>query len=167
LTIAAGPPGSLLAGFDASDFARFQRDIRAVDKATANALKREMRAGANILRKGLQASARENLGKFTSKGALNEGSAAAYGIKTSVKLSAVQVRWRPTRGARGFTQRAATNAGRIRHPLYGNRKYWYDTSTPSTRGWWDDAEEKYADKAADAVVDALDHALHTLGGLGI
>ena len=154
--------GSLLVGFDSRSLNQLQRDLRNVDKDAANALKREMRAGANLLRDGLRRAAVDTLSDMTNKGGSNEGTSAKYGIKSSVGNSGAKVKWEATKGKRGFTQRNATNQGYVRHPLYGNRGFWYDTSRPHMRGWWDKAEEKHLDEAGDKIVDALDNALRSV-----
>ena len=163
---------ALLVDFDADVLRQINTDIRKADKELSNALRRELRAGANILRDGLRKEAREVLGPLPSTGRLNEGSAAAYSINNTVNRDRVAVKYKPRRGPRGFTQRRETNAGEIRHPVYGHRGAWVTTDLRSGRfsdvpGWWDRAEEKYIGDAGEEVIAALDRALRAFAMHGI
>lgn len=45
------------------------------------------------------------------------------------------------------------NAGKVRHPVYGNRRKWVLQSVPA--GFWDDAMTGKRDDIADALRDAM------------
>lgn len=159
---------ALLLDFDPAALRALNDDLRRLDKALANDLRKNLRVGANILRDGLREAARDTLGGLTTKGALNEGSAAAFGINNSINRDRVAVKWKARTGPRGFTQRNMTNSGRIRHPVHGNRDVWVTTDLNSgrfgnTRGWWDRAEEKHLEESGEKIIEALDVALRTLG----
>jgi hypothetical protein len=49
---------------------------------------------------------------------------------------------------------ASINRGRLRHPLFGNRRYWYDQSV--TPGFWDKAMEKGVKDVRVELLKALD-----------
>jgi len=49
---------------------------------------------------------------------------------------------------------ASLNRGRLRHPLYGNRKHWYDQQV--SPGWWDEPLLESAPQAREEIVKALD-----------
>lgn len=49
---------------------------------------------------------------------------------------------------------ASLNRGRLRHPLYGNRKHWYDQQV--SPNWWDDPLIKGATKVRKEIVKSLD-----------
>lgn len=46
------------------------------------------------------------------------------------------------------------NRGRLRHPLYGNRRYWYDQKV--TPNWWDDPLLEEVDQVREVLVNVLD-----------
>ena len=46
------------------------------------------------------------------------------------------------------------NRGRLRHPLYGNRQYWYDQAV--SPGWWDDPLIEGSDAVRDEIVTVID-----------
>lgn len=49
---------------------------------------------------------------------------------------------------------AAMDRGRLRHPLYGNRNFWY--SQEIKPGWWTDVADKVKPAAVIAAKQALD-----------
>ena len=49
---------------------------------------------------------------------------------------------------------ASLNRGRLRHPLFGNRRYWYDQSIPAN--WWDDPLLENAEQVREDIVNVLD-----------
>ena len=49
---------------------------------------------------------------------------------------------------------ASLNRGRLRHPLFGNRRYWYDQSIPAN--WWDEPLLEDADQVREDIVNVLD-----------
>ncbi|MFI6681873.1 hypothetical protein [Kribbella sp. NPDC050470] len=49
---------------------------------------------------------------------------------------------------------ASLNRGRLRHPLYGNRRYWYDQDVDPN--WWDDPLIQGSDQVREEIVNVLD-----------
>lgn len=49
---------------------------------------------------------------------------------------------------------ASLNRGRLRHPLFGNRRYWYDQDV--SPNWWDDPLLEGADEVRREIVNILD-----------
>lgn len=49
---------------------------------------------------------------------------------------------------------ASLNRGRLRHPLYGNRRYWYDQQV--SPNWWDDTLLKGAEQVREELVNVID-----------
>lgn len=49
---------------------------------------------------------------------------------------------------------ASLNRGRLRHPLYGNRRYWYDQEI--SPNWWDDPLLAGVDQVREEIVNVLD-----------
>lgn len=46
------------------------------------------------------------------------------------------------------------NRGRLRHPLYGNRRYWYDQEV--SPNWWDEPLSQGADVVREEIVGVID-----------
>lgn len=49
---------------------------------------------------------------------------------------------------------ASLNRGRLRHPLYGNRRYWYDQDV--SPNWWDDPLLDGIDEVRKEIVKTID-----------
>ena len=49
---------------------------------------------------------------------------------------------------------ASLNRGRLRHPLYGNRGFWYDQEVPPN--WWDDPLLEGVDQVREEIVNVID-----------
>jgi hypothetical protein len=58
------------------------------------------------------------------------------------------------KGRKELRDAAAVDRGRLRHPLFGNRKLWYTTKVKP--GFASGALEETQDQIADAVGDAID-----------
>ena len=56
---------------------------------------------------------------------------------------------------------ASLNRGRLRHPVYGNRKNWVDQQVPS--GWWDRALEAYGPAVLAGCQLAMDETARLAG----
>lgn len=56
--------------------------------------------------------------------------------------------------ARGMDQLAGMDAGRVKHPVFGNRDVWVTQSI--TPGWFSDPMKDGADEARDAIENAMD-----------
>ena len=57
----------------------------------------------------------------------------------------------------------ALDQGRLRHPLFGNRQFWYQQRV--TKGWWTKHLEKAATKAVRTdVVQAVERVLDGIDG---
>lgn len=55
---------------------------------------------------------------------------------------------------------ASLNRGRLRHPLYGNRRYWYDQ--PVKKNWWDDPLLAGAGEVRAEIEKVLDDVAHQI-----
>jgi hypothetical protein len=94
-------------------------------------MQNELRQPVQDFANELKLSARANLPNWDK---MNTNQAA--GIRaTSSNRSGYAVK-REREKARGFTQAGTADRGFIRHPLFGNRNYWYDTPVPGATGWW-------------------------------
>jgi hypothetical protein len=52
------------------------------------------------------------------------------------------------------------NRGRLRHPLYGNRGYWYNQEVPPN--WWDDPLLEGVEPVREELVNVLEDIAHKL-----
>jgi len=52
------------------------------------------------------------------------------------------------------------NRGKLRHPLFGNRQWWYDQQVKA--GFWDDAMDEGADEVRLKMIEAIDAALEEI-----
>jgi hypothetical protein len=71
----------------------------------------------------------------------------AFGIKTKVSKSAssagVRILENHPQTAVNRIARAINSKGRVRHPLFGNKDYWYMTKTTNGKGWFDKTGVKH------------------------
>jgi len=54
----------------------------------------------------------------------------------------------------------ALNRGYLRHPLFGNRDFWFEQSVEP--GWWDRAMEEGQDDVRRELIEALDRVARRL-----
>jgi hypothetical protein len=130
------------------------------------------------LAKALKESGNKDLRKELYKGigrsvrplsaAVKKGTASyfprryALELKKSLRLKTKKLVRNPgiTRAASAKTPRgkdrdlASLNRGRLRHPLYGNRRYWYDQDV--SPNWWDEVLAEGADEVRQELVNVLD-----------
>ena len=135
----------MLEGISSNDLAHLARDLRAMDKDFSNAVQRELREPVRRATSDLKFSARTLLPDYIAAD-------AASGIRSSTSFKGYYVK----REANSrFTQHGYTDVrGKLRHPLYGNRDYWFDTSI-SGRGWWTGMAERVIPRAMDEFSEAL------------
>ena len=135
-----------LLDIDMSEVVQLQRELRAVSKDFANAMGRELR---DPVRRGA------NDFKSAAKSAFPGWAAAdaASGIRASSSMRSGYAIKREANSR--FTQHGyADKTGAIRHPLYGNRGYWYDTDV-GAQGWWSNAYDEIVPRATDEFVAAM------------
>jgi hypothetical protein len=142
-----------LLDIDMSEVIALQRELRAVSKDFANAMTNELRQPVQDFANELKLSARVNLPSWD-----RIGSNAAAGVRsTSSSKSGYSVK-RENERARGFTQMGyADRTGKIRHPLYGNRDYWYENESKSRdmKGWWSKVVEDRLPEKVDEFTAAM------------
>ncbi|WP_412079047.1 hypothetical protein ACLF6K_37520 [Streptomyces xanthophaeus] len=130
------------------------RRLRAVNEATVrNSMNRRIRRAAEPLRNDLQRTVRSL--PIRSQGAASRGGPSPTTrplratIAAAIRLS---VRTTGNPGARVWIDRAALppdlrgmpkamNTGRIRHPVYGNRRRW--TTQTTTPLWWESTVRRH------------------------
>ncbi len=74
----------------------------------------------------------------------------ATGRAAGVRLVATA---KPPKGGKERDLRSL-NRGRLRHPLYGNRKYWYNQ--PVTPGFWDKPLEDNSERIREELINLID-----------
>jgi hypothetical protein len=70
-----------------------------------------------------------------------------FGIKTKVSKSAnsagVRITEENPKTEVNRIARAINSKGQVRHPLFGNKDYWYMTKTKNGKGWFDKTGERH------------------------
>lgn len=118
------------------------------DKALRAELLRGINRATRPLKAAAQQSARDRLPR---RGGLNEFVASSK-FSTSTRTGrdpAVRI----TATKAGHDVRAL-DRGRLRHPLFGNRRHWFNQQVPA--GWFTDAMEAGAPVVRRSIVDVLD-----------
>ena len=106
------------------------------DKGLRVELLRGLKKGADPLVKAVAEAARAQLPKRGAHNSVNSGlneQVAGQKVKVQVRTGA------RTAGVRLYTtapDTSQTDAGYVRHPVFGNRKVWVRQEIPSARGWW-------------------------------
>lgn len=114
----------------ADDLARLSRRLKeAGDKDLNRELRKGIQRATKPLKEAAKRSARERLPK---RGGLNEWVAKSkFSVRTSSSQRSARVR---LVASRGKTDERAINRGRLRHPVFGNRKVWVTQDV--TPGWF-------------------------------
>lgn len=136
-----------------SEVVALQRELRAVSSDFAKAVQNELRAPVRDATNEFKAAARSELPSWVAADAASgiratSSSRSGYAIKREANSRFTQ---------HGYTDRY----GMIRHPLFGNRAYWYDTPVGGM-GWWSDTYERVVPDATEKFTEAL---LKVLGRL--
>ena len=119
-----------LLDIDMREVVALQKELRAVSKDFANAVQNELRAPVTDLANEMKLSARVNLPSWDK---MNSNAAAGVRAQASSRGYAVK---READKMRGFEQADFIDkTGTLRHPLFGNRKYWYSQDVDG-QGWW-------------------------------
>jgi hypothetical protein len=135
-----------LLDIDMSEVVQLQRELRAVSRDFANAMSRELR---DPVRRGA------NDFKSAAKSAFPKWAAAdaASGIRATSSMRSGYAIKREANSR--FTQHGyADKTGAIRHPLYGNRDYWYDTDV-GAQGWWSNAYDEIVPRTTEDFSTAM------------
>lgn len=139
--------------FDISaDQADIERVVRTLRRAAASGLRSEVRKAiaqeTKPVRTKMKMSARDQLPK---RGGLNRWAARMPSAKTRMTGSEVGVSISLRR--KGHDMRAI-DRGRVRHPLFGNRRHWY--TQPVTQGVFSSVFQNESDGVRRRVIVALD-----------
>lgn len=93
-------------------------------------------------------------------GGLNEWlakSSVTSSVLTGPKTAGVVVRG----SRRGHDLRSINRTGKVRHPVYGNRKEWTETDVPAD--WWEKALEPFAIPVRLALIEAMNATAREAG----
>jgi len=123
----------MLFAVDTREIGAFARDLRLVGPASANTMRAAMAESGELVRK----SAREKAA-FSTGGSTTSVRLGHKGIPSSIQKSfgfQRGVYWFRVRAGGKQAPQAAPleneGKGHPRHPLYGNKQYWYTNSTPA------------------------------------
>lgn len=131
--------------------------------ADAKALRKELYAGLNRVTKDVREDMKASIGpSLPSRGGL----AALVMAKASLSTSAAGGR---SAGVRIRARNkdydlARLNAGRLRHPVWGNREVWVEQTAGITPGFLDEAFEKKKPEIAREVSRVLDEIARKVEG---
>lgn len=132
--------------------------VKALRKMGEKDLPKEMRAaGKRIGEPAGELIKQAAIEHLPHGGGLNEWVGARIKSTTLVKLAGRSVGIKiktKHRGKSGLSDLGALNAGKARHPLFGNTDYWY--LTPVAAGWVGKALEPMADTAEEEFLAAVD-----------
>ena len=131
------------------DMDRVAKTLKAAGtKEMRTRLRKIMATETKPLRQKIKQSAKDTL---PSKGGLNKWAAVTPAQNTDFREKSAGVRIRMTKKGHDL---AALNRGRLRHPLFGNRKFWYQQSI--AEGFFTKPVEEDGDALKARIVDALD-----------
>jgi hypothetical protein len=138
-----------LLDIDMSEVIALQRELRAVSKDFANAVNNELREPVRRATSDFKFAARTLFPKWAA------ADAAAMIRSTSSTRSGYAIKREDGKSGARFTQGGYVDkTGAIRHPLYGNRDYWYDTDV-GAQGWWSNMEERVVPRATEEFTAAM------------
>jgi len=141
-------------------FEAFAAELKAFDgrRAIINEIRKDLRKSLPPLRRAVRQRALTIL-------------PSENGLNAWVAKSTFSIRFRDTGRSAGIKVRVSRkntkgkadlkrldDAGRVRHPLHGNRKYWYTQTVPAGffSDEWDGVQwEKIADDAMDRALDQI------------
>jgi hypothetical protein len=143
----------------ARDFAQLGRQLKAAPKELTKQLRREMRAEAKPTIQDIKSYARAIL---PNRGGLADRVAGqSYGLRSTFTTKGVGIKFAATMRMKSLKD---IDAGRLRHPVFGNRKKWVQQSVtpgfftgpieddvPRLRAAMLKAMEKTADEAIKGV----------------
>lgn len=145
----------MLTGIESPDLARLSRELSKMDADFAKAVRYELREPVRRVASDMKFSARTRLPKWA-------GADAAAGVTASSTGAGYYVK--SGRSSRFSQGNYVNKTGNIRHPLFGNRDYWFDTPTGGG-GWWDQMAEQVTPRAMDEFTAAVLKILDRLRSL--
>ncbi len=138
----------------------FAAELRAFDarREVVNELRRELRKPAPEVRKAVRRSALATLPARGGLGAWVARARLTVLLKDAGRSAGVRLKL-SRKNSKGKAELEKLDAsGRIRHPLYGNRRKWYPQTVPARffSAVWDVMGERFVKSADEAVDRAFD-----------
>lgn len=123
------------------------------DKEIIPTLRRELNAGTKDTRRQIRDRIRSEL---PHAGGLDRWAGTMPSMSTHIERDRASVKLRLSK--RGHDLAAMNRTGLVRHPLFGNRKRWYETRIPSH--WFETAVQSTdTDALRRRVFEAVEHAV--------
>lgn len=139
----------------------FYRASKALKSAGETELRKELTAGMKTGAKPLigkaKASALRSIPKRGGLAALVAREPMRVQVRTGAKTAGVRIVVGKRRGAA-----RATNAGLLRHPVFGNRQVFVEQPVPQARGWFDDEMTRQAPSIRPELERALVRVLNKI-----
>lgn len=140
---------------------KFQDLARVLKEAGRKDLQKEMFAGLNRAVKPLTRDVKDAVGDYApNRGGYADVVQAEFKVKTRRRATGRN----PAiflMGTAGKRDVSSLNRGRLRHPLYGNRRRWYTTSVRP--GFWTVTLEAGAPRVRTELVQALNNVAAKIG----
>lgn len=127
------------------------------DGALRRELTKAIREATKPAKEAVKASALSKLPKRGGFAALVSASRVTNVVKTGSRSAGVQIK-----AVNAGDNIRATDAGNVRHPVFGNRQTWQDQKV--TPGWFTEPLEAEAPKVQEAVIKALDDMARKIHG---
>lgn len=137
---------------DTDEYKAWAKRLKQADRAVANSLRKRLREAGRPLVDGML---RDGPNGLPTRGGLADWLRQAKGT-LSVTQTRLQVRL--SRG--GKHDLAAINAGRLRHPVHGNRKAWALQEVAA--GTYDAAIDVHAEAGMDQLGQVLDDVMEEI-----
>jgi hypothetical protein len=131
---------------DVSDYKAFAQKLKGAEKSVARSLRKRLREAGKPLADGVLKDGPEGM---PSRGGLADWLRQSKG---AISMTQTKLQIKLSRG--GKHDLNAINRGRLRHPVYGNRKAWAGQEVPA--GTYDAAFDKHGEQALPAVAQVLD-----------
>lgn len=143
--------------FEVRGAEKFEKVAKALKQAGDKELRKELYAGINRAAKPMTKNVKDSTPKYLPRRYALELSKT---VKISVRRRgagrnpAVYLVAKAKTSTGKDRDLASLNRGRLRHPLFGNRKHWYDQRVRPD--WWTDPLLESAPQARKEIVKAID-----------
>lgn len=135
------------------------------DKTIMPSLRKSMTAETKKARRSIRDRIRKDVG-LPRRGGLNKWLGGTPGMVSELRPGRASIRLKLGKGKHDLKQ---LDAGIARHPVFGHRKRWANTSIPD--GWWEKAVEPAAEELFDItgrqVSAAAEAAMNKYGAVQI
>lgn len=147
----------------AVSFAQFAAELKAFSNsgAVVNELRKELRKNVPELRTAVRESARSTLPSRNGLGAWVARAGMTVRVKSAGRTAGIRLKLSRKSGDGDKADLDALDkTGKIRHPLHGNRGFWYSQNV--TPGFFGKPWEKFRPRWLKAADDGLDKALEVI-----